>query len=130
MLVDNLAQGGAGGAGGNGGMAMGGGIANTVTTLVVSGTTLMANQAVGGAGGSGGGVALGGGLFNGNAPGKIGTAILAETTFTGNKAEGGAAGSGGSPGVGVGGGVYNGGEISIDALTLIFGNAPDDWFGW
>jgi hypothetical protein len=125
VLVGNLAQGGAGGTGGNGGMAMGGGIANTATTLVVSGTALMANQAIGGAGGEGsdGGEGAGGSLFN------AGTATLTGITITGNKAVGGAAGSGGLAGLGIGGGVYNniglGAIISIDALDWIFANEAD-----
>ena len=108
-------------------MALGGGISNGLGTLTVSGTTLIANQAIGGAGGAGGngGYALGGGLYN------MGTTTLIESIITGNKAKGGAAGSGGVAGLGMGGGVYNdvdlGATISIDALTAIFGNDADEW---
>ncbi len=40
---------------------------------------------------------------------------------------GGAAGPGGLAGSGIGGGVYNSGTISIDALTVIFGNDAHEW---
>jgi hypothetical protein len=46
---------------------------------------------------------------------------------------GGAAGSGGQAGTALGGGVFNdifvGATVSIDALTVIFGNKPDNCFG-
>jgi hypothetical protein len=36
---------------------------------------------------------------------------------------------GGHAGNALGGGVYNGGSISIDAPTIISGNAPDNRYG-
>jgi hypothetical protein len=99
-------------------------------TLTATGCMLSANQAVGGAGGTGvhGGNGQGGGLFN-----FVGTVSIAQCIITDNLAEGGAGGAGGMAGTAHGGGVYNdkvdGGTISIDALTVIFGNTPDDCFG-
>jgi hypothetical protein len=111
--------------GSDGGMALGGGIANGLGTLVVRRTTLIGNEAIGGAGGAGanGGIALGGGLYN------LGDATLTKSTITRNKARGGAAGSGGLAGLGIGGGVYNDVDweatIWIDARTWIFANYAD-----
>jgi hypothetical protein len=128
--VGNVAQGGAGTPGSDGGSAFGGGIVNGVGTLTVSRTTLFANQAIGGAGGTNGngGDGLGGGLFN------LGTATVIQSIIVGNAAVGGSAGSGGQAGSGLGGGVFNyfftGATISIDTLTGIFGNKPDDRFGF
>ena len=128
-FADNLAQGGAGAAGGAGGDGTAGGIFNGLGTFTLSGGTLMDNQAIGGAGGTGanGGPGWGGGFFN------AGTATVIQSRITGNEVEGGTAGSGGLPGPALGGGVYNavelGATISIDALTVIFGNKPDDCFG-
>jgi hypothetical protein len=67
--------------------------------------------------------AWGGGHFN------LSTATLIKSTITRNKAKGGSAGAGGLAGNALGGGVYNGGSISIDALTVISGNTPANRYG-
>jgi hypothetical protein len=107
--------------GGNGGNGKGAGLVVLAGSTTISGCTLNANQAIGGAGGTGanGGNGYGGGLYN------QGTATLIQSTINGNEAEGSAAGSGGLAGLGKGGGVYNAGIISIDALTAIFSNEAD-----
>jgi hypothetical protein len=80
--------------------------------------------------GGNGGNAQGGGLFN------QGTATVIHSIIVGNAAMGGAAGSGGQAGSALGGGVFNyfftGATVSIDPLTVIFGNKADafpDCFG-
>jgi hypothetical protein len=53
---------------------------------------------------------------------------LINSTIKRNKAKGGSA-SGGLSGNALSGGVYNARSIAIDALTVIFGNAPDNRYG-
>jgi CSLREA domain-containing protein len=124
LVAANFAQGGTGGSGGSGGDGLGGGLFNdTGSTLVVTSTAFASNQAIGGPGGTGGngGNGLGGGIFNG------GTATLIDSIIAGNRAGGGAGGTGS----GLGGGLYNnidaGATVSIDALTVIFGNIADEF---
>ena len=80
--------------------------------------------------GANGGDGLGGGLDN------LATATLSESAIFGNRAKGCGANSGGLPGEAHGGGVNNDilnnplAAISIDALTWIFGDWPDDRYGW
>jgi hypothetical protein len=136
LVAGNLAQGGAGRLGSSGGDGWGGGVFNDAdSTLKLSDSILIFNQAIGGAGGTGGtgGTGLGGGLYNGGDASRGGGASLNKSAIAFNMAKGGAAGSGGSAGIGEGGGVYNnlaqGADISIDLLTVIFANQPDNCFG-
>jgi hypothetical protein len=114
----------------SGGSGLGGGLYNDAASLItVTASFVTHNLAIGASGSNGGdgGDGLGGGLYNG------GKATVTESTISRNKAEGGDAGSGGSVGTGEGGGVYNnlaeGADISIDLLTAIFANLPDNCFG-
>jgi hypothetical protein len=132
-LSNNLAQGGDG-------TGAGGGICSwgAATTTVQLSSSLTGNQANGGAGGAG----LGGGIFNGF----VSQATIASSSVTKNQANGGSGGAGlgggiyndasstltltassvtrnqanGSPGIG--GGIYNLGKFSFDALTVIKDN--------
>jgi hypothetical protein len=133
VIEHNQALGGSADASGpasNGGSGLGGGLYNdAVSTITVTASSIAHNLAIGASGSNGGagGDGLGGGLYNG------GKATVTESTITRNKAEGGDASSGGTAGTAEGGGVYNnlaqGADISIDALTAIFANLPDDRFG-
>jgi hypothetical protein len=95
-------------------------LARGVITLDI--VALTDNQATGGAA-LGGGDGLIGGLY------RLGTATLIKSTVTRNKVKWGAADAGTLAGSALGGGVYNAGGISIDALTVISGNAPDNRYG-
>ena len=90
--------------------------------LALDTVVLTDNQATG-SDGVNGGDGLGGGLYN------LGTATVVNSLIKRNKAKGGSAGSGGLAGKALGGGVYNAGSISIDALTVIYGNSPDNRYG-
>jgi hypothetical protein len=131
-LLGNRAVGGAGPTGGNG---QGGGIANlNGGTLMVTGSLIALNHAVGGAGTGTGGNGQGGGVFNGG-PNTTGTPrlMLERSLVVFNRADGGAA----SPGVagrGLGGGVYVApGGIASAHWTLVIGNdastSDDDVYG-
>jgi hypothetical protein len=126
LVAGNLVQGGDGGSGGNGGDGLGGGVFNGLgETLTASHTALLFNEAEGGTGANGGN-GLGGGLYN------AGPATLDDSIIAFNAALGGAAGLGGKAGTGEGGGGYDaaGGTISLVGMTAIFGNKPDDRFGF
>jgi CSLREA domain-containing protein len=121
-ITHNHAIGAAGSNGGNGGDGLGGGFYNAGTATVTASSTTH-NHAIGGAGGSNGGNGgdgLGGGLYN------AGTANLIHSIIAFNHAASGEAGFGGMDGTGDGGGIFNAGALSIDALTVIFGNHPND----
>jgi CSLREA domain-containing protein len=106
----NLAIGASGSNGGNGGDGLGGGFYNAGTATVTD-SSITHNHAIGGDGGNGGD-GLGGGLYN------AGTANLIDSIIAFNHASGGDA---------HGGGIFKaGGTLTIDALTEIFGNHPDD----
>jgi len=146
----NSATGGSGydgdGSDGNGGGGSGGGIYNG-GTLTVTNSTFSGNSATGGAGGNGpyycgveddGGNGAGGGISNG---GKL---TVTNSTFSGNSAIEGAGGSayppygpdycdpeGWSPppnGNAYGGGIYNGGALTV-ANSIFSGNSANDGGG-
>jgi Bacterial Ig-like domain (group 2)/NHL repeat len=146
----NSATGGSGydgdGSDGNGGGGSGGGIYNG-GTLTVTNSTFSGNSATGGAGGNGpyycgveddGGNGAGGGISNG------GTLTVTNSTFSGNSAIEGAGGSayppygpdycdpnGWSPppnGNAYGGGIYNGGALTV-ANSIFSGNSANDGGG-
>jgi hypothetical protein len=102
---------------------MGAGIGGGAGTITITSCDLIGNQVIGGTGGleADGGNALGGGYLN------FSTGILAKKNLiTLNAAIGGGAGAGGGlPGIGVGGGVYNMGTLTISAQTQIFDNSAD-----
>jgi hypothetical protein len=56
----------------------------------------------------------------------LGTATLTNRVITRNKAKGGSAACGGLIGKALGGSVYIAGRISIDPLTVINDNSPDN----
>ncbi len=126
----NVALGGAGGVGASGGAGIGGAIdvggnvqfgSPDSSSLSLSGSTIAINQALGGNGGTGmtsGGAGLGGGLYI-----AIGTlASLTGASVIGNQADGGSGNGGGADGLGVGGGVYDLGDLITDIATVIAGN--------
>lgn len=136
----NQAIGGPGGAGAAGGDGVGAGIAvgtgvlggifgisPDTSSLMLSGSTLTNNLALGGTGNMGGN-GFGGGIY----VAVDATVGLAGSTVTGNHANGGT-GSGGSDGQGIGGGVYNLGAFSFDFATIIANNhastSNNDTFG-
>jgi hypothetical protein len=85
---------------------------------------VLANRATGGAGADGGGNGgdgQGGGAWNSTDA----ALTLTKSWIIGNRAEGGAGGEAGNDGVGIGGGVYNLGDIDVDARTHIFANIAD-----
>jgi hypothetical protein len=83
LLMDNQAVGGAASDGGNGGDGLGGGIYNgNEATLVVTGSTISGNQAVGGSGATDG-QGIGGGFYL--ADGSKGS-ISTDTIIMGNHA--------------------------------------------
>jgi hypothetical protein len=109
--------------------------------LTVSDSTVINNQAVGGAGGAAGaggiagngGNGEGGGLFN-TATGFSGTGQATLTvsgcSVTTNEAEGGAGASGGSGGNGFGGGLFNdAGATATVRTSVIAGNQADGGAG-
>jgi hypothetical protein len=116
-LVNNTAQGGATDAG-PGGSGIGGGIENSFSfppnnsassTLTVTNSVLINNQAIGGLGGPGtakvpGGLGAGGGIDNSFRS----TATITGTTFISNQAIGSDGGDSATGGDGVGGGISNG----------------------
>jgi hypothetical protein len=111
-FLNNAAEGGAGDGNGNGGNAHGGAVVLQKASLNLSNSSLTGNEAEGGAGGSqsgADGAGLGGGAYNDAAS----TLVLAKSVVTLNQANG-------SPGIG--GGVYNLGAFTFDALTVIAGN--------
>jgi hypothetical protein len=112
----------------------GGGIVNDLgATGAVSYTTLVQNQATGGAGGVGGngGNGQGGGIWNGF-PNPLGgtpsTLTIVHSAIVNNRADGGAAGSAGSAGLGQGGGIYiiPGGTVCVDLVTNVTNNHASD----
>jgi hypothetical protein len=130
-LLDNVAQGGAGGGSGAvGGAGVSGGIDIAVSSsVIVNNTNFIANRAIGGAGSSGatGGDGIGGGIDVGTGditgyPDNC-SLTLTNSIFSGNLAVGGAGGPGGNGGNGLGGGlsVLTGCSASIDT-TLVFAN--------
>jgi hypothetical protein len=123
FVTSNLAVGGAGGQGGDGGAARVGGIANLAgAMLALDSDALFNNQATWGDD-LNGRDGLGGELYN------LGTASLTKSFVNRNRAKGGSAGAGGLDGVALSGGVDDAGGISIDALTVICGNTPDNRYG-
>src|SRR5262245_32066555 len=114
-LHDNLAVGGTGNTPGPfGGIAFGAGLINILgTTVTLSNSTIVGNQAFGGLGGAGdnGRDALGGGLANMLG----GTLTVSDCTLADNQAVGGAGEAGGN---GLGGGIFNDGP-SIKPLNQI-----------
>jgi hypothetical protein len=108
--------GGAGSDGGDGGDGLGGAIYNDNGTITVTGSSFSSDLATGGAGGRGGagGVGgVGGGSGGGtdfNNPNEAG-----EAGQPGDGGDGGDAGDAGSGGTGIGGGVYNGGTMTISS---------------
>jgi hypothetical protein len=129
--------GGAGGTGWGGGLAVGG---RTVydgpdgSSIRLSDSTIVDNQAVGGAGGAGanGGNGFGGGVAVGASKGGITPSLaVSDTNIDVNRADGGAAGAGGSTGLSVGGGVYNLGDLSTVDVVIAGNHAStsnDDLF--
>ena len=87
------------------------------STLTLTGSTLAFNLAQGGNGGNGGD-GLGGGLALQSGS----SATVSASSITHNQALGGGAGAGGSDGQGLGGGVYDLGTFTKDALTVIKNN--------
>src|SRR5262249_26560400 len=135
-IAHNDAIGGPGSAGGRGGDGLGGGIASgglgaafsAPGTVTASHTTIDSNLAQGGRGAPGGD-GLGGGLYiRAHA-----TLTVIAGTITQNRARGGKKTNAGDDGQGIGGGVYNLGTFSDDALTVIAKNhastSDDDCFG-
>jgi len=129
-LANNQASGGRGGDhngndyAGNGGSASAGGLYATGGSLDISDSMVASNRATGGRGGDGsgssfrenggrGGAASGGGLYvNGSA------LTIATSTIATNQGTGGAGGLGGYDGRGLGGGLYNGGRLTVNNCTL------------
>ena len=96
LIANNQAE-------GNGGNALGGGIADILSaTTTVSGSFLVQNEADGDHGGAG----LGGGAYND----ATSTLTLTNSLVILNRAEG-------DPGIG--GGIYNLGTFTVDALSVI-----------
>lgn len=98
----------------SGGAGLGGGILNTKGTMTWSGTVVLGNnQALGGPGGA----ALGGGIASLN--GAL-TFVEGNATVVANQAVGGTGDTGGS---GLGGGLYTGGVLTVNAgILTIQGN--------
>jgi hypothetical protein len=127
QLDGNAAVGGTGGAasgglGGSGGSGQGGAFLTAFGVAAsISDSTLLLNEAQGGAGvaGGDGGNGLGGAIFNGGAS-PFGTPDLTlhRSLVLFNEA----GGAGANDGAGVGGGVYNLGAFAYDAATLIAHN--------
>jgi hypothetical protein len=119
----NTAIGGAGVGGSNGGDAIAGGVGigglgaffGGPGSLTITGTTVDHNRTRGGAGDGTGGNAYGGGLFI-DADSFV---DLIASLIVHNRAQG---ETGSTDGEGVGGGVYNLGSFTPDAVSLIFGN--------
>jgi hypothetical protein len=102
-LFDNLAQGGTNSSGSNG-EGLGGGIDNSLSSILsISNSILAGNRAVGAAGGSG--VPAGDGVGGGLDDWSDGTVSATNTTFAGNLAQGGAGAAGAKGGNGIGGGI-------------------------
>ena len=122
-LDHDQALGGAGGSGSIGGNATGGGLSVLAgSSATVNNTPISHNSAVGGDAATGasvsaGGSALGGGVYVGT----VATVTIATGVITDNRAVGGQ-GHHAPAGQGIGGGVYNLGSFSRDALTMILGN--------
>jgi hypothetical protein len=126
VLTNNRAVGGAAGAGAVAQNGRGGAIANyifggvvppvTVTAIAhIDHSTILGNQAIGGAGPTGGN-GLGGGIENENG----GVLTVSNSLIALNRAIGGAGGPTGSGGNGLGGGIFNGGPspVGTPSLTL------------
>ena len=118
MSDGQAAIGGDGGSGGRGGFAEGGGVFNAAgATLAVSGTTFANNLAAAGAGGAGG---AGGNGVGGRGAGPFSTTPL--TIGFGGNGRGGAGGAGGSAGLAEGGGLFNGGQVTLSGNPNSFLN--------
>jgi fibronectin-binding autotransporter adhesin len=135
LFLGNQALGGNGVVGGGGGRGAGGAIAVLSGTVVIDSSTLLLNEAVGGAGGAAaaGGVGGPGGLGGGGGFANLGgTASVSNTTILGNQALGGQGANGATSGAAEGGGILNGpGALGSGSagLTLhedtIIGNEAD-----
>jgi hypothetical protein len=140
-FIQNVAQGGAGGTGGaganggpggdSGGGAVFGGLAFEIpltASIAVSNSSIIGNQAIGGAGGAGGTGGNGGNATGGAflvATGGLGpvTLMLSGDTILDNTAAGGAGASGGNGGNGQGGGLFiDTGATATVHTTVIAGN--------
>jgi hypothetical protein len=139
-LANNQASGGRGGdnrylqRAGDGGSAHGGGLYATGGSLDISDSTVASNRGTGGRGGDGsrststrshnggyGGSAQGGGLY------LTGSALTISTsTIASNQGTGGSGGAYGGDGSGVGGGLYNGGTLTVSNCTLSGNSGGDD----
>jgi hypothetical protein len=142
-IASNLAIGGRGGDhhgfthAGDGGSASGGGLYATAGSLDISNSTIASNLATGGQGGDGnnfttkgggnggyGGVGQGGGLYvNG------GSLTIATSTIASNEGTAGAGGPYGQYGYGQGGGLYNGGTLTVSNSSLP-GNTASGSYGF
>jgi len=123
-FTDNLAKAGDQGNNLNGidgeplvGSAYGGGVVNFASSLAVTNTTFIGNQAIAGNSAAGiGGSAVGGGVcgFIFSAP------TLTDVTLVGNQAIGGSGGPGYTAGSGFGGGFYNGVDSTAAISDALF----------
>jgi hypothetical protein len=105
-------HGGVGGSGGSGADGLGGGIANAAgASLVIAGSTVSGNTAVGGNGGNGGDGGFGFG----------GDGVVALRT-PGAEGAGGAGGAGAIAGFGKGGGLFNLGAVTLNGGPNVFSN--------
>jgi hypothetical protein len=126
-IANNEAIGGRGGDyAGYGGSGGGGGLYATAGSLDISNSTIASNRATGGRGGDGalyttsgyrivgsGGTGQGGGLYvNGS------SLTIATSTIASNQGTGGPAGALGYAGAGLGGGLSNGGTLTVSNSTL------------
>jgi hypothetical protein len=123
----NEAEGGDSGVGGNGGNGLGGVLSVLAGTATFNGGRIAHNRAEGGDGGMGGNGFGGGAYVN---PGA--TLGVTGGTIIHNRASGGNSPCPGKNGQGKGGGVYNLGSFTFDALTEIAHNrastSNDDLF--
>ena len=107
------ATGGIGGKGGAGAAAFGGGIYNAKgASLVLSGTIISSNIALGGRGGQGGTGGVGTGADTG--------AVTKSPPTPGGNGTGGVGGAGGAGGVAEGGGLFNLGAVQMQGTTNTF----------
>jgi hypothetical protein len=139
MIANNQAIGGRGadyygGGLGNGGSARGGGLYASGGSLDISESTIASNQATGGRGGDGfstpfggGGGGIGGSGEGGGLYLSSGSLTIASSTIATNQGTGGSAGYVGWDGTGRGGGLYNGGTLTVNNSTLSGNTATSNY---
>jgi hypothetical protein len=118
LLAGNQALGGPGTPTSAGGDGWGGGLADLLSSTTMATDAVVFGNLARGGDGETGGDGLGGGFYND----ATSTLALQHGLVVGNFALGGKGSSAGNDGEGIGGGVYNLGAFTFDALTLIKGN--------